>query len=266
MFAKTNEIQKPILEIKNVSKNFGGAEAALKNVSLSVKQGEAVAIIGSSGSGKSTLLRCVNALEKVNSGSILLDGDYLVKTDKTTGKPVYPPQKEVRKTLAKTAMVFQHFNLFEHLTCLENIMVTPVKILGKNKKEAEKEALELLDMVGLRQKAQTFPDTLSGGQKQRVAIARALAVNPQIMLFDEPTSALDPEITNEVTSVILNLVKRKVTMLIVTHDMRFAQSAASRVIYMDGGEIIETGTPKEIFESPKSDRLKEFINSYTASY
>lgn len=266
MQTEFDNTQTPILKIENVSKSFGGLEAALNNVSLSVNKGEAVAIIGSSGSGKSTLLRCVNALEKVNRGSIMLDGDYLVKTTATGGKPLYPPAKEVKKITAKTAMVFQHFNLFEHLSCLENITITPVKILGKPKAEAEKEALELLDIVGLSQKAASFPDTLSGGQKQRIAIARALAVNPQIMLFDEPTSALDPEITNEVTSVILNLVKRRVTMLIVTHDMRFARSAATRVIYMDGGEIIEVGTPKQIFENPQSDRLKEFINSYTASY
>ena len=251
----------PILTIHQVSKTFGGAVEALRDVSLVVEKGEAVSIIGSSGSGKSTLLRCVNNLERVGGGEIIVDGDCLVRTDET-GRVRYPPEKEIRRICTKTSMVFQHFNLFPHLTCLDNITIAPVRILRKNKEECIEKARELLEVVGLEGKAKSYPDQLSGGQKQRVAIARALAMDPQIMLFDEPTSALDPEITNEVTSVILELVRRKMTMLIVTHDMRFARDASSRVIYMDEGRIVEEGPPDELFETPKTERLREFIRSY----
>lgn len=243
-----------ILEISHVSKKYGGFQA-LQDVSLNVEKGEAVAIIGSSGSGKSTLLRCVNNLEQVTDGSIRIDGDFLVKDG------VYPKEKELRPIYTKTGMVFQHFNLFPHLTCLDNITISPVKIMGQNEKKAQARAMELLEQVGLAEKAQNYPSQLSGGQKQRVAIARALAINPAIMLFDEPTSALDPEITGEVIKSILKLVEEHMTMLIVTHDMRFAREAASRILYMDSGKIIESGTPEEIFEHPQSDRLKAFLAS-----
>ena len=213
-----------ILSIEHVSKRFGSF-TALDDVSLQVEQGEAVAIIGSSGSGKSTLLRCVNNLERVSAGRIVIDGDVLVDTVKGTAK--YPPEKEVRRICTKTGMVFQHFNLFPHHTCLENITVAPLRILKRDKAAVLAEAMELLDVVGLRNKADNYPAQLSGGQKQRIAIARALAMNPQIMLFDEPTSALDPETTNEVIVTIQKLVARAVTMLIVTHDMRFARDSAS---------------------------------------
>ncbi|MDL2324251.1 amino acid ABC transporter ATP-binding protein [Ruminococcaceae bacterium OttesenSCG-928-A16] len=251
----------PILAINNVYKTFGGGVAALNNVSLQVKEGEAVAIIGSSGSGKSTLLRCVNNLERVTAGEIVIDGDVLVTT--TPGGVVqYPPDKEIRRITTKTGMVFQHFNLFAHLTCLENITFAPIKILGQSRQQSLQKAHELLEVVGLSSKANNYPDQLSGGQQQRIAIARALAMDPQIMLFDEPTSALDPEITNEVTGVILKLVQQKITMLIVTHDMRFARSAATRLIYMDEGKIVEQGPPEQLFENPQSPRLKEFLSSY----
>lgn len=250
----------PILTIRNVSKNFHEIEA-LKSVSLTVEQGEAVAIIGSSGSGKSTLLRCVNNLEQITGGEISIDGDTLVSTN-SSGNVIYPKDREIRRICTKTGMVFQHFNLFPHLSCLENITIAPIHILKRSKADSLKKAKELLEVVGLSAKADAYPSQLSGGQKQRVAIARALAMDPQIMLFDEPTSALDPEITNEVTNVILKLVQHKITMLIVTHDMRFAKDAATRVIYMDQGAILEEGAPQDIFEHPNSVRLKEFLTAF----
>ncbi|MFV0413168.1 MAG: amino acid ABC transporter ATP-binding protein [Oscillospiraceae bacterium] len=251
----------PILTIRHVSKYYSGGLAALQDVSLTVEKGEAVAIIGSSGSGKSTLLRCVNNLERVSAGNIVIDGETLVFTDER-GAIKYPPDKEIRRICTKTGMVFQHFNLFPHLTCLENITIAPIKILQRGREESLQKARQLLDTVGLSAKANSYPDQLSGGQKQRVAIARALAIDPQIMLFDEPTSALDPEITNEVTNVILNLVRQKVTMVIVTHDMRFARSAASRVVFMDEGRIVEEGPPAKLFDEPESPRLQSFLKSY----
>lgn len=251
----------PVLEIKNVSKEFQNI-TAVNDVSLSVEEGEAVAIIGSSGSGKSTLLRCINNLEWVTSGNIIIDGDYLVKQNGDVAE--YPKEKEVRQICTKTGMVFQHFNLFAHLTCLENITIAPIKILGQNKQDAVANAKRLLDEVGLTGKEDSYPNQLSGGQQQRVAIARALAMDPKIMLFDEPTSALDPEIIGEVTNVIYKLVERQMTMLIVTHDMQFARDASSRVIYMDNGSIIEEGSPKNIFNTPQSSRLKEFLTAFNS--
>ncbi len=250
-----------ILTMQNVNKTFGRSLEALRDVSLTVEQGEAVAVIGSSGSGKSTLLRCVNNLERVSAGKIIIDGETLVEPD-DTGRPLYPSDKEIRRICTKTGMVFQHFNLFPHLTCLENILIAPVRILKENKEKSTAKAWELLDVVGLSGKAHNYPEQLSGGQQQRIAIARALAIDPEIMLFDEPTSALDPEITNEVTNVIVKLVERKVTMVIVTHDLRFARSTATRLVYMDEGRIVEEGCPHELFENPQSERLKSFISSY----
>ncbi len=247
-----------ILKIENLVKKYKNF-SALNDVSLTVKEGEVVAIIGSSGSGKSTLLRCVNNLEVISSGRIEINGDTLVQTDNQ--KVTYASEKDIRRICMKTAMVFQHFNLFPHLTCLENITITPIRILNRNKKEVEKQALELLEMVGLSDKKDSYPSQLSGGQKQRVAIARALAIEPEIMLFDEPTSALDPEITNEVISVIQRLANEHMTMIIVTHDMHFAKNSADRVIYMDKGKIVEENTPYEIFNNPKSLRLQNFLSS-----
>lgn len=243
-----------VLEITGVTKNYG-ALRAVNNASLNVNEGEAVAIIGSSGSGKSTLLRCVNNLEQVDKGSIKIDGEYIVSD------AVYRKEKEVRKIRTKTAMVFQHFNLFPHLTCIENITLAPVEILNKPKAYVEELAWDLLGKVGLADKANCYPAQISGGQKQRIAIARALAMEPKIMLFDEPTSALDPENIGSVTNVIYNLAKIKTTMLIVTHDMNFAREASSRIVFMDDGSILEEGDPKEVLSNPKCGRLQEFLTN-----
>lgn len=223
-----------ILEMKNITKEYADLKA-LKGVDFSIKKGEIVAIIGPSGSGKSTLLRCVNGLNQMTSGEIKLQG--------TTG------------------MVFQHFNLFPHMTCLENITYAPMKVKKENKASAEAKAKNLLKMVNLESKADVYPAQISGGQKQRVAIARALAMEPDLMLFDEPTSALDPEITGEVLQVMKKLADRHMTMMVVTHEMGFAKEVADRVIFMADGEIIEEGTPSEIFDNPKNPRLISFLQS-----
>ena len=223
-----------ILEMKNITKEYADLKA-LKGVDFSIKKGEIVAIIGPSGSGKSTLLRCVNGLNQMTSGEIKLQG--------TTG------------------MVFQHFNLFPHMTCLENITYAPVKVKKENKASAQAKAKDLLKMVNLESKANVYPAQISGGQKQRVAIARALAMEPDLMLFDEPTSALDPEITGEVLQVMKKLADQHMTMMVVTHEMGFAKEVADRVIFMADGEIIEEGTPAEIFDNPKNPRLKSFLQS-----
>lgn len=227
-----------ILKMTDIVKDFGDLRV-VKGVSLTVSKGETVAIIGPSGSGKSTLLRCINGLNKVTSGNIELNGE--------------------------TGMVFQHFNLFPHMTCLENITYAPVKVKGMDKEEAKKRAMELLKMVGLETKADVYPAHISGGQKQRVAIARALAMNPDLMLFDEPTSALDPEITGEVLNVMKKLAEEHTTMIVVTHEMGFAREVADRVIFMNDGEIVEEGRPEEIFNNPKSERLKAFLKSIIRS-
>lgn len=225
-----------VLEMKNIVKEYEGSEArAVDNVNFSMKKGEIVAIIGPSGSGKSTLLRCINGLNKVTSGEIKLKGD--------------------------TGMVFQHFNLFPHMTCMENITYAPVKVKKKDRKAAEEKAMELLDLVGLSNKKDMYPAQISGGQKQRIAIARALAMEPEIMLFDEATSALDPEITGEVLNVMKKLARAHTTMIVVTHEMGFAREVADRVLFMDHGVIVEEGTPEEIFDNPKSERLKAFMGA-----
>ena len=223
-----------ILEMKNITKEYAGL-TALKGADFSIKKGEIVAIIGPSGSGKSTLLRCVNGLNQMTSGEIKLQG--------TTG------------------MVFQHFNLFPHMTCLENITYAPMKVKKENKAAAEAKAKDLLKMVNLESKADVYPAQISGGQKQRVAIARALAMEPDLMLFDEPTSALDPEITGEVLQVMKKLADEHMTMMVVTHEMGFAKEVADRVIFMADGEIIEEGTPSEIFDNPQNPRLISFLQS-----
>ncbi len=223
-----------ILEMKKIVKEYNNC-TALQGVDFSMHKGEIVAIIGPSGSGKSSLLRCINGLNKITSGEVILNG--------TTG------------------MVFQHFNLFPHMTCLNNITYAPIKVKGIAKEDAEKNAMKLLEMVGLASKAEAYPNHLSGGQKQRIAIARALAMEPDIMLFDEATSALDPEITGEVLEVMKKLADEHMTMVVVTHEMGFAREVADRVLFMDKGAIVEEGTPEEIFENPKSDRLKEFLGT-----
>ena len=223
-----------ILEMKNIVKDYSGFKA-VDNVDFSMHKGEIVAIIGPSGSGKSTLLRCINGLNSITSGEIELKG--------TTG------------------IVFQHFNLFPHMTCIENITYAPIKVKKEKKEDAYANARNLLKMVGLENKADVYPAHLSGGQKQRIAIARALAMKPDIMLFDEPTSALDPEITGEVLNVMKLLAKEHTTMIVVTHEMGFAKEVADRVIFMDGGRIVEQGPPKKIFETPENERLIAFLGS-----
>lgn len=241
------------IEIKNVSKDFennnGTILHAVKNVSLTVNDGEVVVIIGPSGSGKSTLLRTVNGLETAQSGSILIDGVDIM--DKDT---------DIRRVREEVGMVFQSFNLFPHLSVLDNITLAPMKVRKMSRKEAEDKAMELLATVGLADKAHQKPTQLSGGQQQRVAIVRALAMEPKAMLFDEPTSALDPEMIKEVLDVMLKLAKSGMTMLLVTHEMGFARAAADKVVFMADGEVVESGTPEEMFANPKTQRAKDFLN------
>ena len=241
------------IEIKNVSKDYemndGTILHAVKNASITVDDGEVVVIIGPSGSGKSTLLRTVNALEKAQSGSIFIDGKDIM--DKNT---------DIRKIREEVGMVFQTFNLFPHLTVLDNIILAPMKVKKLKRKEAEEIGMKLLKRVGLEDKAKEKPGKLSGGQAQRVAIARALAMQPKAMLFDEPTSALDPEMIKEVLDVMLELAKDGMTMLLVTHEMGFAKAAADKIVFMSDGEIIETGSPEEMFSSPKTERAKDFLD------
>nr|WP_305146640.1 amino acid ABC transporter ATP-binding protein [Anaerovorax odorimutans] len=245
--------------MKHIVKDFANCRA-LDNVDFSIDKGETVAIIGPSGSGKSTLLRCVNCLNRITSGSISLNGETFVSTP-AGGKAEYIPDKELRRICAETGMVFQHFNLFPHMTCLQNICYAPIKVKKEDRKKAEARGRELLELVGLASKEGVYTAQLSGGQKQRIAIARGLAMNPQIMLFDEPTSALDPEITGEVLNVIKKLAEEHITMVVVTHEMGFAREVADRVIFMDQGKIVEQGTPEEIFKNPKSERLRDFLSS-----
>lgn len=241
------------IEIKNVSKDFennnGTILHAVKNVSLTVNDGEVVVIIGPSGSGKSTLLRTVNGLETAQSGSILIDGIDIM--DKGT---------DIRQVREEVGMVFQSFNLFPHLSVLDNITLAPMKVRKMSRNEAEDKAMDLLATVGLADKAHQKPTQLSGGQQQRVAIVRALAMEPKAMLFDEPTSALDPEMIKEVLDVMLKLAKSGMTMLLVTHEMGFARAAADKVVFMADGEVVESGTPEEMFANPKTQRAKDFLN------
>ena len=241
------------IEIKNVSKDYENNDGtilhAVKNATLTVNDGEVVVIIGPAGSGKSTLLRTVNALEKAQSGSIMIDGVDIMN-----------PKSDIRKIREEVGMVFQSFNLFPHLTVLENIILAPMKVKKMHKKEAEELGMKLLKRVGLEEKANQKPGQLSGGQQQRVAIARALAMQPKAMLFDEPTSALDPEMIKEVLDVMLELAKEGMTMLLVTHEMGFAKAAANKIVFMSDGEIIETGTPEEMFAHPKTQRAKDFLD------
>ena len=251
-----------ILEMKNIVKKYSDIEA-LAGVDMSVDEGQTVAIIGPSGSGKSTLLRCINCLTRISGGEISLNGTTFVSPDMKTGGggAVYLSEKELREISCETGMVFQHFNLFPHMTCLQNIIYAPIKVKKTAKEEAVKHGESMLSLVGLAEKRNEYPGNLSGGQKQRVAIARALAMDPMIMLFDEPTSALDPEITGEVLSVMKRLASEKRTMVIVTHEMEFAKEVADRVIFMDRGKIVEQGSPAEIFNKPESTRLKEFLGA-----
>ena len=235
-----------MIEIKGLCKSFGDHEV-LKGIDQNVEEGEVLCIVGPSGSGKSTMLRCINRLEEPTGGEIYIDGELI--TD-----------KNVDRIRTKMGMVFQQFNLFPHMSVLDNLTCGPVNVKKADKKEAEKKAMELLARVGLAEKADQFPRNLSGGQQQRVAIARALAMDPEVMLFDEPTSALDPEMVGEVLDVMKALAKVGMTMIVVTHEMGFAKEVADRVIFMDGGYIVEQGTPDEVLNHPQMERTKDFLS------
>lgn len=238
-----------MIEVKNLKISFGDLHV-IKDLSINIEKGEKIVVIGPSGSGKSTFLRCLNRLETPTGGHILFDGIDMAD-----------PKADLDKCRQKMGMVFQHFNLFPHLTVLENITLAPVTLKLKTKAQAEEHAMKLLERVGLQDKANVYPSTLSGGQKQRIAIVRSLAMDPEVILFDEPTSALDPEMVGEVLNVIKDLANEGMTMAIVTHEMGFAREVADRVIFMDGGYIAEEGTPEQIFQHPKSERLQQFLKA-----
>ncbi len=237
-----------MINVKDLHKSFNGVEV-LKGIDESVEEGEVVVVIGPSGSGKSTFLRCLNLLEKPDSGEVWVD-DQQINAHGVN-------KNQIRQ---KMGMVFQHFNLFPHLTVKKNITLAPVKLKKMTKEEADKKAMELLKIVGLEDKADEYPRSLSGGQQQRIAIARALAMEPEIMLFDEPTSALDPEMVGEVLEVMKSLAKSGMTMVVVTHEMGFAREVGTRILFMDGGVILEKGTPSDIFDNPQNDRTREFLS------
>lgn len=244
----TYEFRGPVISVKNLEKKFGEHEV-LKDISFDLFEGDVVCIIGSSGSGKSTLLRCINHLETPTSGQILYHGYPLTKDAQT-----------INRFRSQVGMVFQQFNLFPHLTIKENIKLAPVTLKIMSDSEAEQKAMELLERVGLPDKAEAYPKQLSGGQQQRIAIARALAMNPEVMLFDEPTSALDPEMVGEVLQLMKELADDGMTMVVVTHEMGFAREVGTRVLFMDGGNIAEQNNPKDFFENPKNPRLQEFLS------
>ena len=237
-----------MIRVNNLHKSFGKNDV-LKGINEHIEKGEVVVVIGPSGSGKSTFLRCLNLLEEPTSGEIVFEGNSI--TDKKV---------DINKIREKMGMVFQQFNLFPHKTVLENLTIAPIKVKGISKAEAEKKAFELLERVGLTDKAKAYPSSLSGGQKQRIAIARALAMEPDVMLFDEPTSALDPEMVGEVLSVMKDLAKEGMTMVVVTHEMGFAREVGDRILFMDNGNIVEQGTPDEIFSNPKNPRTIDFLS------
>ena len=237
-----------MIEVKGLCKSFGDLKV-LKGIDDSINKGEVVVVIGPSGSGKSTYLRCINYMEEATQGQILIDGVDI--TDKSI---------DINEIRQKVGMVFQHFNLFPHMTVLENITLAPIQVKKMSEEEVKEIAYKLLDKVGLKEKANEYPNKLSGGQKQRIAIARALAMNPEVMLFDEPTSALDPEMVKEVLEVIKELAQEGMTMMIVTHEMGFAKEVGTRLVFMDEGKILEQGHPKEVFENPKEERTKLFLS------
>lgn len=239
-----------LLTIDNIVKRFGDT-TILDGIRFSVKKSEVIVIVGPSGCGKSTLLRCINALEPIQEGSITLDGDVIERNSKTL-----PLLRQ------RIGMVFQSYDLFPHLTVLDNILLAPCKVQKRDKEEVKQEAMSLLERVGLKEKAKSYPRELSGGQKQRVAIVRALCMHPEILLFDEVTAALDPEMVREVLDVMLDLAKQGRTMLIVTHEMQFARAIADRIIFLDNGKIVEEATPDEFFDNPKTERAKQFLNTF----
>ena len=249
-----------ILRIENVKKNFGDLEV-IKDISLSINKGQVLGIIGSSGSGKSTLLRCINQLETVTSGKIVICGETLVENN-IAGNPVYADKKALRQIGLKAGFVFQNFNLFPHLNVMQNLTAAQINVLGISKEEANNTAVDLLAKMGLSSKETAYPYQLSGGQQQRVSIARALALNPDVLFFDEPTSALDPELTGEILKVIRELADEKMTMAVVTHEMAFAASLSDNIIFMDGGVIVEQGTPEQLIQNPQEDRTKAFLKKF----
>ena len=247
-----------ILEIKNIKKSCGEDLEVLQDISLAVEEGEVVSILGPSGSGKSTLLRCATFLEQIDSGSIAYGGKVYVEND-TAGNAKKPERAKILEAQSNFGLVFQDFNLFPHFSVLKNVMDAPVKNQKRPKQEVEKEARALLAKMGLEGKEDAYPCELSGGQKQRVAIARALALRPKMLYFDEPTSALDPEITAEILRVLKGLAAEKMTMVIVTHEIDFARAVSDRVIFMDGGKLVEEGRPEEVIDNPKNERTKAFL-------
>ena len=256
---------KKILEMNHVQKSFNDNTLhVLKDISMSVSEGEVVSIIGPSGSGKSTLLRCATLLTEMDGGELLYDGEYAAKND-ADGRSVYSGKAELKKIRSIFGLVFQSFNLFPHYSVLKNLMDPQICVLGRSKEDAQAKAIELLGKMNLSDKADAYPCQVSGGQQQRVAIARALAMDPQILFFDEPTSALDPELTGEVLKVIKKLAEEHMTMVIVTHEMAFARAVSDRVIFMDGGVIVEQGDPEDVFGAPKMERTKQFLKNYGQS-
>jgi polar amino acid transport system ATP-binding protein len=250
---------RPLVAIRDVDKAFGGYQA-LKQVSLDVQPGEVLCLIGASGSGKTTLLRCINQLTRVDAGGIWLDGE-LLDVREQGGRLHRLTEAQIARQRLKTGMVFQRFNLFPHMTALQNVMEGPVQVQGRKPADAKAEAVELLRRVGLAEKADNYPSQLSGGQQQRVAIARALAMRPMLMLFDEPTSALDPELVGEVLAVMKELARSGMTMIVVTHELGFAREVADTVVYMDGGTIVEGGPPSQILGAPREVRTQAFLSA-----
>tara|TARA_B100000700_G_scaffold20282_1_gene19783 strand:+ start:3287 stop:4051 length:765 start_codon:yes stop_codon:yes gene_type:complete len=246
------------LEIKNLKKSFGDLEV-IKGLSLVAKQGDVICVIGSSGSGKSTLLRCINLLETPDSGEVLVNGELLKMKENKKGKLSPIDNKQVDRIRSKLSMVFQDFNLWSHMTVLQNVIEAPIYVQNIEKNVAIKNGLQLLEKVGIAEKADQYPSSLSGGQQQRAAIARALAMNPDVMLFDEPTSSLDPELVGEVLKVMKSLAEEGRTMIVVTHEIGFAKEASSKVVFLDQGRIEEEGSPNDLFNNPQSVRLKQFL-------
>ena len=256
----TTQESKPMVLAESVCKNFGALQV-LKGITLEVGKGQVLVMVGPSGSGKSTFLRCINHLEQVNAGRLYVDGDLIGYREKKRGDKLYEiSPRDAAKQRRDIGMVFQHFNLFPHRTALENLVEAPMHVKGVKKAEAVERAKDLLDQVGLAEKATAYPAQLSGGQQQRVAIARALAMNPKLMLFDEPTSALDPELVGEVLEVMKKLAQEGMTMVVVTHEMGFAREVADQLVFMDGGVVVESGPPREVLANPKHERTKAFLS------
>jgi polar amino acid transport system ATP-binding protein len=256
----TTQESKPMVLAESVCKSFG-ALRVLKGITLEVGRGQVLVMVGPSGSGKSTFLRCINHLEQVNAGRLYVDGDLIGYREKKRGDKLYEiSPRDAAKQRRDIGMVFQHFNLFPHRTALENLIEAPIHVKGVKKADAVARAKDLLDQVGMAEKATAYPAQLSGGQQQRVAIARALAMNPKLMLFDEPTSALDPELVGEVLEVMKKLAQEGMTMVVVTHEMGFAREVADQLVFMDGGVVVESGPPREVLANPKHERTKAFLS------